>query len=328
MNAFFIATSPLQLLCASEAYEYYGITDAELVIKYSDNQISNSMIDRMIEEYPLWKKVYRISKKRSFRDLKNTLSQVKKKQYDTVFNAEFNGWFQNVLLANILYSNRVIYDDGVMTINDYRVYFAPNKASIKRYIEKELILRLFGYTDFRPNKFEDLELFTMFDLEELPHVKVTRNNFAASASYRTNVKSHPEAPIGILGQPLVKCGIVSEKYYIEQLQNLTKTKKAYYFPHRGEDDRIVQKWQAFANIEVVREDTPIELAIAKHEISFVVGFISTALTTLSLLYPNLKIYFVRIPDQEFLTPEFCINAKNTYLQYNETELEEFRHQNK
>jgi hypothetical protein len=79
MNAFFIATSPLQLLCASEAYEYYGITDAELVIKYSDNQISNSMIDRMIEEYPLWKKVYRISKKRSFRDLKNTLSQVKKK---------------------------------------------------------------------------------------------------------------------------------------------------------------------------------------------------------------------------------------------------------
>lgn len=314
-SALFIVTSPLQLLCATEAFHHYGISSGDLIIKIGGNPTSNDMLQSMLEDYNVWNSIEKISKKQSLRDLIKVVRGTPNEPYDYIFNAEFNGWFQNVIVANTRYKKRIIYDDGTMTLNDYRVYFAPRIASTKKHIEKELLLRLAGINNFRPACFEHIELFTMFELEELDHVTVIENRFSASASYRKNVISDPAAPIGILGQPLVEAGIVSKNYYIESLKRLTRERKALYFPHRAESEENIAKWKQETNIEVVRDDRPIELSIASYSVSSIVGFISTALKTLSLLYPQLEIQFVRTPDNEFLTEKFRINANNTYQQY-------------
>ena len=315
MNALFIVTSPLQLLCAVEAYHYYQIEDADLIIKYGGNPTSNNMLKSMLRDYGIWSSVSTISKKRSLRDLIKTVRNIPKTTYDVMFNAEYNGWFQNIIIANTNYRKRVVYDDGTMTLNDYRVYFEPQVASKKKHVEKEVLLRLVGIKKYRPETFEHIELFTMFKLKELPHVSIVENSFTQSSQYRNSVESKINEPKAILGQPLVEAGIVSEQYYLGALKRLTRDNKAYYFPHRAESEENIAKWSKKTNIEVIRDERPIELSVTSYSVSSIVGFFSTALKTLSLLYPNLKIQFIRTPDDEFLSDKFRINTNNAYKQY-------------
>lgn len=313
-TAFFIITSPLQLLCAAEAYRHYGIEQADLIIKYGGNPVSNSMLRSMLGEYAFWDNVYEISKKHSFWDLYRTLRKVSGLQYGLVFNAEYNGWFQNVLVSNIRYQKRVLYDDGTATLNDYRVYFAPRLASQKKHIERELLLRLLGVNKFRPPRFRELELFTMYELEPLPHLSVVPNDFSASAKYREHIGADPDAPMGILGQPLVDVGVVSEAYYLRCLKALTKDKRALYFAHRAESKESLESLSRLVDIEIIQDTRPVELSAVNYRVSCMVGFTTTALRTLSLLYPKLDIRFVRFPDDEFGSEKFRLNAQSTYLQ--------------
>jgi len=313
-TSFFIVTSPLQLLCAVEAHQYYGVERADLIVKFGGNPTSNNMLRDMLTEYSIWDNVYEISKKHSFWDLYRTLRKISGSRYAFIFNAEYNGWFQNVLISNICYQKRVLYDDGTATLNDYRVYFEPQIASQKKHIEKELLLRLMGVSRFRPERFKVLELFTMYELESLPHVIIVPNKFAASAKYREHIGVDHEAPIGILGQPLVDVGVVSESYYIRCLKALTKEKRALYFAHRGESTESLKSLEKFVDIEVIQDKRPVELSAAKYRVSCMVGFTTTALRTLSLLYPKLDIRFMRIPDDEFGSEKFRLNARSTYLQ--------------
>jgi len=323
-SALFIVTSPLQLLCAAEAFKYYKIGKATLVVKYGGNDVSNNMLRDMLLEYPLWNATYIITKEKSLRETYKTVRALRGEKYNLVLNAEFNAWFQNILIANIKYNKRVIFDDGVMTLNDYRVYFEPRIASSKSHLEKELLLRVLGISKFRPNQFDEIELFTMFDLSPTPHVSVVENRFSQTTYYRKKITSDSNAPTGILGQPLVEAGIVSEDYYLKCLQKLSKNGKAYYFPHRAESKENIQKWLSLANLKLIEDDRPIEISITSYKVSSIVGFISTALKTLSLLYPKLNIQFIRTPDDEFLTEKFRINARNTYAQYKGEKVSEIK----
>ena len=164
----------------------------------------------------------------------------------------FKSVFSQVLLGDPaskigrLFLNKIIIDDGTFNI---------------QYIQKNTNKKY--WTIFDTNNKNN------FDFINLRKKLNSYNLFKSERSF-------------FIGQPLSELGLISEEKYLSVLDACSKDNELVYFPHRRESREKLSK----LDVNVHFSEAPLELELllmGELPIS-VIGFYSTALYTLKLLY--------------------------------------------
>jgi len=308
-----IIASPLQLLNAVEAINYFKTKNNILILMYNSrlNSIDHAQKLHLLNERD-WNEIIfydlgKITKKKRFFKQVKLIKKLKKVYYDYLFCGDF-GTIQQALMANLNVKNIYLLDDGTATIVTYNRLKEKNFFQRFSFSQK---MKLFRYILANLNyKFkQNVNFFTIFNLKSLPHMKVIQHNFShlKSSIIKECKKS---SNIYILGQNYVAVGRMTEEKYIEYLQKIIQriSKKYHgkiiYKPHRSEI--VSNAYKSLVNenffIDGDISQGPIETSLIHNHIypSVIVSFISSALFTLEKIFPDSKIYSIRIKQKDLL----------------------------
>ena len=200
-------------------------------------------------------------------------------------------------------------DDGTPTLNIaynrlkstyYKNYHVQN---FKSTFKKSIYLGLCPPLICPP---KSIEFFTLFPLDLPLTDKKLTNNYKWSMS---KVKPMPTTNEALfVGSHLVDRGIVHQNTYLSSLDYISKRAKAegykfVYVHHRGESSDIRDKLTAL--YPTIQYNLPLELAfIDSHRPAMFIGHFSSALFTLSRIYPNSKIKSYIFDDELILNTKF------------------------
>lgn len=258
-----VVESPLQLLCAYEAIEFFKLNYI-LYVRFSDNQLNNSQMKVIIDELNLKNVKYFTlgSKKNLFNILKliSLISKIKIYRYDSYILGDYLSGFLRLLMKFINQKKVILLDDGVATFK----------------IQKEL-----------ETKNLPIDLFTMFDIKSIPNQKIFNNNFKALQN-RYTLSNTNEVDI-FIGGKLVDLEIVTLDTYLAVLHNVIKksdTGKLLYFPHRGTSQIVLDEISSIEGVELIYPDVTVEFYLLKKNIypKNIYSILSTALFSLSKIF--------------------------------------------
>jgi hypothetical protein len=280
--------SPLQLLAAYEAINYYNLDSGLIVIRLSselrnDNQLS------FLQSYLKFKGFRAIyvsvrPKNKKFSDfVKIAFYSVALPFLCLCYNNIVIGSFKSGFVSLALWpfhikGKFIIVDDGTSTLE-----------------VKEL------------TRFHDARFFTQFYQELANFVsKVDVNDFFSIRRRLLIDKSIPKDVI-FIGSGIAEIGIVSESVYLGMVEKICKvySGEGYnirYIPHRVEPDEKLKKVSELANVEIFRINYPIELVgiIDNFYPVKVVSFYSTALVTMKSIYSCESIaYYFNYKDSKY-----------------------------
>lgn len=323
MDNLFIVRSPLQIINALEAIEYFNLEKNILVIIYNNTDNTNTQMDNLIALYK-WKDIIYVNekKKRSkYFEYISFVYKLKKKSYNYIFFSNL-GSIHKLLLANLQRQHTYYIDDGVETITRYNNVFLPNK--LNQFNLRQLRFLIAGLKI----KIEDnINFFTYFDLKKFRNSKIIINNLSHfQQKYLT--KSIKDDVTYILGQPLVKTNLLKEDDYFDYIDIMLKqTKnKIIYIPHRTEI--ISTRLQSYINENFIIKNInmPIELYFLEKNIYpyQIISFMTTAFFTLKKLYPNTILKYLYIPSNKILQRQDDVEGAYEFIhQLNITKIETF-----
>ena len=323
----YIVSTPLQLLSAIEAQEYYQTKNNTLVIlffMFSEGRNIQQMFD-LLKYFPYSKLItYQNRKTGIYRSFIKYLNEIKKFQYNFVFFA-FPTKQYRTMIANIKYNHLIFLDDGVHTFVvhealygdniDSNLRFSPKPMGSIRNKIKKLVYLVNG--KFLDTDISHMKIFTMFNIKPYGNEKIITHNFAyLKKVLQTDL--HNDDRVFILGQPLEQAiglpGIVYIQY-LKKIFKYYKGRKIIYIPHRSESiGTALQTMLLKYDIEILLINRPIELYFMENHIDPIdVGtFLSSALFTLNILFDNLNPKAFEID----LTQLNALHQKNIKLVYN------------
>jgi hypothetical protein len=257
--------SPLQLLNALEAINSFDLEDYVLYIRYSNQTINDKQLDRLIGIFDIkstkMKKIHLSSKNRNILDYMKILFYFLDSKFlkiNRLFIGNIDSKFLSLIYKNVSKNKIIALDDGAKTI---------------------ALQKKFNETDF-------YNLFTMYNLKKLNNQIIYKNNYNNVKSLLKN-KDKTEN-ILFLGTKLNEVGIISENEYILLINKIAKyyNKNIIYIPHRGEDEKKLNKISKFQNFKIKNIDYPVELyGLYEKEIpNTVASFYSTALLSMQNIY--------------------------------------------
>lgn len=264
----FLVESPLQLLNAYEAENYFSSKNSLYIIRLSNDIINDKQMTTLIDYYSIRKRSLIITINSNSKGLFDILKiaflkfyfYVKKKQLEKVFVGNFESGLFSLLIKNIKNGRMILLDDGAKSI------------SIQ-------------------NKFSDnynFNFFSFYDLIPFKNQNIYKNDFN---KLRKNFHSdNLNKEILLLGSKLSEISIIEEIHYIELIKKISKlyeNEKIIYISHRGENINkleIIEK--EINNISIKNLDYPVEFYPINENkaIKKVVSFYSTALFTMSKIY--------------------------------------------
>jgi len=158
-----------------------------------------------------------------------------------------------------------------------------------------------------------LAIFSIFNKKIFNHKNVTLNKLHFLKSKIKNQKSKKE--IMILGSPFVEYNLINKKKYISLLKNIKykfSNYKILYLPHPKEDYNYILKHNFF---EVIKVNCPAEIYLVEKKFypTKIIGFNSTAILTLKIMYEN-KIIFYNF-DLNFRTKSKNKNSRKIILRH-------------
>lgn len=319
-NNLFIVRSPLQIINALEAIEYFSLKNNILVIVYNNTNNTNEQMDKISSLYE-WKEIIYVNKekkKSKFYEYIGLIKKLREKPYNYVFFSNY-GSVQRIILANLKINELYFIDDGVETLNRYDEIFVKNK--INKFRLKLARFWIFGLKTKIKNT---INFFTYFDLEAFGDSLVIKNNLEYfHKEYFTNMKE--DNITYILGQPLIESKLVSENDYLKYIDFLIKkNKKVVYIPHRAE--KISNSLASYENdnFEIRYINMPIELYFLEKKIYpyAIISFLTTAFFTLDKLYNKTKLSYVYIPKENILQKHKDVeNVYNTISNLNIEKIE-------
>jgi len=299
LDNLFIIRSPLQLINALEAIEYFKLKNNILVLIYNNTDNTNIQMDK-IAAYYSWKKIIVVNqeqKKSKMLDYVKLIKKIKSTPYNYVFFSNF-GSVQRIILANLKIKNLFFIDDGVETVNRYKNVFV--KGGINKFRLKLARFWLFGLKTKIKN---NINLFTYFDLKPFRDSKIIQNNLENFQKKYLN-NSLKDNFTYLLGQPLVSTNLLTKNdyfLYIDKIVSLAD-KKIIYIPHRTEviSDRL--KLYESNIFEIKNINMPVEMYFLENNIYplHVVSFMTTAFFTLKKLFSKTKFSYVYIPSSKIL----------------------------
>lgn len=300
MNTFLVLT-PLQLINALEAKEFFGTEDNTLVVlRHTSLGYPVSMFRRLIEDGD-WDHIYFLS---TYDDESFTRVSIpywtylcyrQRKRLDELvaslgatqglfigqYHEPIARHFSNVLPYKTLY----LIDDGTSTLetNDERKQVADSRTLAEK-LKAAAKNRMIG---LRNEQAERVTFFTAYDIDARPGDTVVPNRYA---HFRRRVAEvPPNGEVWFLGEPLALDGYLAEETYLRYLksaQRYYRDKRFVYLPHSREQGADVERIKTTLGCEVRRFGLPIELALSRADRhpSDVASFISSAL-------PNCRIMF-------------------------------------
>lgn len=260
--------SPLQLLNAYEAIKYFNIQNYKLLIRYSNSDSNDNQIKKLIDILKIdpmdIEEVTINTSNKSLLDLFKLFTYkyiFNTKKFDKVFIGNYRSGFFSLIWKSFDKNRIILLDDGAKTID----------------IQKE-------FTD-------DLNynLFTIYDVTPLKTQKIYTNHFNNMKKFFENTLAFEENKILFLGSKLSEINIISEEYYLElmnQISKFYKNQNIIYIPHREEDQNKLTKISTIDNIEIKTIDYPVEMfGLFENKLPQTVSsFYSSALMTMQNIY--------------------------------------------
>jgi hypothetical protein len=257
--------SPLQLLNALEAIKNFDLKNYILYVRYSKQKTNDEQLDKLIKIFDvqptILKKINLSSKHRTFSDYIKIFFYFFYSKFfkiNRLFIGNIDSKFLSLIYKNVSKNKIIALDDGAKTI---------------------ALQKKFNETDF-------YNLFTMYNLKKLNNQIIYKNNYNNVKSLLKN-KDKTEN-ILFLGTKLNEVGIISENEYILLINKIAKyyNKNIIYIPHRGEDEKKLNKISKFQNFKIKNIDYPVELyGLYEKEIpNTVASFYSTALLSMQNIY--------------------------------------------
>ena len=172
----FLVTSPFQYICAVEARVHYKTEDNILLLVEQASEPGLSQQKKLVNEND-WEHVIKIPRKNRTRNLPKVIKEIweitNREQINNFFHAEYNGWRTKLLLRNLNIDKEVYFDDGTLTINEYEEEIRSKAIYSRKRFINDFTLKFQGITPIGElPQSVNLELFTIFDIENPEHVIV------------------------------------------------------------------------------------------------------------------------------------------------------------
>lgn len=299
MNVFLV-TSPFQYICANEAREAYGSENNLLVLIEQDNPTGQKQMAALLNEQD-WDNVISYPRnKRTFitPQIIKTINKLSNGCLDTLFYSEYYAWRSKLIIRNLSFKKHVFFDDGTMTFFDYYDHIEPKSTFYRPRLLQDFQLRLqrikpIGKLDF----FENTEIFSIFQFSDC----ITKYKENTLKTLKSNIDNQTTqiTPYDVfIGQGSVdEKGRITIDEYIEMIKSSLKKSDCpmLYIPHRTEASYVTDKIKKIKNITYHQPEFPIEIELSKNAITphRIIGLSSTALYTLSKIYPNSPIELVK-----------------------------------
>ncbi|HIP55890.1 MAG TPA: hypothetical protein EYG97_02600 [Arcobacter sp.] len=288
----FILRSPLQIINAIEAIEHFDLINNILILIYNKLDSNAKQMEELIDTYS-WDKVVKLEQKSRSKlfDYVRLVKELKKESYHYLFFGNL-GTIQKVIIANVNKEKVFLLDDGTSTITYYHEFIKPNK--INKFNFREFRFLFFGL------KFiveDNINFFTYFDLKSIDTIEIHHNSLSKLKSKSTSTLQSEHTYF--IGQPLDDIDILNETQYKNMLEEIANKEKIFYIHHRAESKSLKETIKSIKNInfEIVTTDMPLELYFLKNNIIpfKIISCYSTALTTMELMFKNIKIDIIKIP---------------------------------
>jgi len=268
MNNLFLIESPLQLLNAYEADNYFKSERCLYIIRLSNDKLNDEQIIKLINSFAIKEKSFVININSKHKKLKDLLKifilkfyifviQIK---FEKVFIGNIESGLLSLLTKNIDRKKKILLDDGA----------------------KSLIIQKKFTDDY------NLNFFSFYDLKPFKNQMIYQNDFKKLKE--TISFNNSENEILLLGSKLSEISIIEEGYYIDlikQIANYFENEILVYIPHRGENINKLEKIaKEIKNIKIKHIDYPVEFYGINENVKLkmVVSFYSTALYTMSKIY--------------------------------------------
>ena len=328
----FIISAPLQLLNAIEAKHYFKTTHNILVLMYNSelNEIDYNQKINLVEtdewEEIIYYDLAKIAKKKRFFEQVKLIKKLKKDTYEYLFPGDF-GTIQQAIMANINTENIYLLDDGTASITIYdkikdQLFF--NKIPFS----KKMKLLRYRLMNLKYEIKQDINFFTIYNLQSLEHRKVIQHDFSYIKQSRLQ-KCEKSSDIYILGQKLVEINWMNEEKYIEYLKKIIilmmdkHDGKIIYKPHRSE--KITPAYACLINdrfsIDEHINEGPIETVLIDKNIypAVIISFFSSALFTLDKIFDDTLIYAIRIKREDLIIEDKTVGLiDNCYTFFADT----------
>jgi len=302
-KSLYLVESPFQLLGALESIYFHKTENYGLVVRLSTKE-NTKQLRKMIEDLEVkTSKIIFISAygdNQTFKkiaDFKFLLWLfLNKNKYTKYFLGDYHSRYLTLLRKVCLKNKKVIYlDDGASTIR------ANNSFSADRFFD----------------------WFTIYDLMALPEQSIIQHDFSYIRSKIKQKVLDNSTKTVILGDKFYEVGLLSKQdsyKVLEKLMDRLQGEEVIYMAHRGESAEKLEYIREKYNIDVVKNDFPIELygLYADKLPKSVVSFFSTALYSLQKIYPEIEVKLYRIDTTMFTSHIETYNeAYRTYEPYME-----------
>jgi len=294
----YFAESPFQLLSALEAIYYYKPSSYVLVIRYA-NQSDAKQLKNMIHLLKL---------DTSYLKIIDGSSTCKVRKY---FNeSAFLIW---MLLYHKKYSRVYLGTTKSRYLNVVRDYFLKEKKIIYLDDGSASLVIQDSFTDSH-----SFDYFTMFEMVAFKNQSIITHNFEYFHTQLGIDVIPKKSTVVILGNKFYEAGMLSREdseYLLKKIMDDLGNEDVLYVAHRGESKEKLYSIQKEHKLDVVQYDFPIELyALYKKELpKQVVSLFSTALFSLSKIYPDLKVTAYKMNTNKLL--DHSKNYKELYDVY-------------
>lgn len=299
MNVFLV-TSPFQYMCAIEAKYYYKSKENILILIEQDSEIGKKQMSSLIKNHE-WDHIFTYPRSnRTFTTPKiiKKINQVSSNKIDTLFYSEYNAWRSKLIIKNLKFKKHIFFDDGTMTFFDYYDYIEPKSSFYRPRLIQDIQLRLQGIKPIgKIDFFNNTEIFSIFKFKNCttPYIE----NKLEVLKERVNLlktTSLTERNVFIGQGSVNEKGRISLDEYINLIHSslINSDTPLLYIPHRTESEHVAKRVKSLHGIIYHQPTFPIEIELVEHGITplTIIGLSSTALYTLSKIYPQSKIRLV------------------------------------
>ncbi|PKG37743.1 polysialyltransferase family glycosyltransferase [Psychromonas sp. Urea-02u-13] len=298
MNVFLV-TSPFQYICANEARETYKTKNNLLVLIEQNNPIGQKQMSALFNEQD-WDTVISFPRNRRTSitpKIIKAINQLCSSNLETLFYSEYFAWRSKLIIRNLPFRKHIFFDDGTMTFFDYYDHIEPKNTFYRPRWLQDFQLRLQGIKPIgKLIFFENTEIFSIF---KFPNCVIKyRENTLETLKSNVEHQTTQFTPYDIfIGQGSVdEKGRINIDEYIEMIKSSQKGSDypVLYIPHRTESTHVSEQVKKLKNITYHQPSYPIEIELSKSRImpKNIIGLSSTALYTLSKIYPSSSIQLV------------------------------------
>ncbi|CAM3815139.1 hypothetical protein VA7868_02582 [Vibrio aerogenes CECT 7868] len=315
----FLVTSPFQYICANEAREAYRTKNNLLILFEQNNLIGQKQMSSLLNEQD-WDRVLRYPRNKRTTITPRVIRDIKKYSkgnLNNLFYSEYCSWRSKLIIRNLAFKKHIFFDDGTMTFFDYYDHIEPKSVFYRPRWIQDFILKFSGIKPIgKLGFFENTEIFSIFHFPDC--VVSYKENTLTLLKERINSRRHQMVPHNIfIGQGSIdEKGRISIDEYLESIKSaLSHSEQSLiYIPHRTEAEHVSKEIKKLEGIIYHQPQFPIEIELIEHGFipNEIIGLSSTALYTLSKIYPDAKI---RLIEHKYMTSSRDNRIQSYLLDY-------------